>query len=86
MYGEIEPEAPGGPGVSGMSGTAASGGSAPFDPRTFPSAVGIDILISDQVGEYSTRDLQKIAMDIKAGVPHAREAFHFVYSRMVGWN
>jgi hypothetical protein len=56
-----------------------------FDPRGFPSCVGIDILISDQIGEYSTRDLQKIAMDIKAGVPHADEAFHFVYSRMMGW-
>lgn len=60
--------------------------SAEFDPRTFPSAVGIDILISDQIGEYSRRDLQKIAMDIKAGVPHAKEAFHYVYSRMMGWN
>lgn len=56
-----------------------------FDPRGFPSCVGIDILISDQIGEYSTKDLQKIAMDIKAGVPHADEAFHFVYSRMMGW-
>ena len=56
-----------------------------FDPRVFPSSVGIDILLSDQIGEYSTRDLQKIAMDIKAGVPHADEAFHYVYSRMMGW-
>ncbi len=60
--------------------------SAEFDPRTFPSAVGIDILISDQIGEYNRHDLQKIAMDIKAGVPHAKEAFHYVYSRMMGWN
>lgn len=59
---------------------------APIDPRTFPSSVGIDILLSDQIGEYSKRDLQKIAMDIKAGVPHAEEAFHYVYSRMMGWN
>ena len=57
-----------------------------IDPKTFPSAVGIDILLSDQIGEYSKSDLQKIAMDIKAGVPHAREAFHYVYSRRVGWN
>ena len=57
-----------------------------FDPRTFPSSVGIDILLADQLGEYSKKDLQKIAMDIKAGVPHADEAFHYVYSRMMGWN
>lgn len=57
-----------------------------FDPRTFPSSVGIDILLADQIGEYSQRDLMKIAADIGAGVPHAREAFHYVYSRMMGWN
>ena len=57
-----------------------------FDPKSFPSAVGIDILISDQIGEYGQNDLKKIAADIKAGVPHAEEAFHFVYSRMMGWN
>ena len=55
------------------------------DPRAFPSAVGIGILISDQIGEYNEGDLMKIAMDIKAGVPHAREAFHYVYSRMMGF-
>jgi hypothetical protein len=59
---------------------------ASFDPRTFPSSVGLDLLIAGQLDEYSTRDLQKIAMDIKAGVPHAAEAFHFVYSRMMGWS
>ena len=68
-----------------MTGTTTTQ-AAEFDPRAFPSAVGIDILISDQIGEYSRRDLQKIAMDIKAGVPHAKEAFHYVYSRMMGWN
>ena len=64
---------------------AESKSEAGIDPRAFPSCVGIDILISDQIGEYSTKDLQKIAMDIKAGVPHARDAFHYVYSRMMGW-
>lgn len=57
----------------------------PVDPNTFPSVVGIDALVSDQIGDYGPSDLQKIAMDIKAGVPHAKEAFHFVYSRMMGW-
>lgn len=85
MYGTSKSESslrPGGPGVSGI---AAAGGSASFDPRTFPSSVGIDILLADQIGEYNTADLRKIAMDIKAGVPHADEAFHYVYSRMMGW-
>lgn len=58
----------------------------PVDPQSFPSCVGIDLLISDQIGEYNKADLQKIAMDIKAGVPHAEAAFHYVYSRMMGWN
>ena len=57
-----------------------------FDPRLFPSSVGLDILIADQIGEYNEGDLRKIAMDIDAGVPHAREAFHYIYSRMMGWN
>lgn len=55
------------------------------DPRKFPSLVGIDIMLADQIGEYNEGDLQKIAMDIKAGVPHAQDAFHYVYSRMMGW-
>lgn len=85
MYGTSKADSPPRQGDPGVNGIAAAGGSAPFDPRTFPSAVGIDILISDQVGEYNTADLRKIASDIKAGVPHAREAFHYVYSRMMGW-
>lgn len=57
-----------------------------IDPRNFPSVVEIDLLLSDQIGEYNEGDLKKIAMDIKKGVPHAEEAFHYVYSRMMGWN
>lgn len=57
-----------------------------IDPKNFPSVVGLDLLIADQIGEYNKGDLQKIAMDIKNGVPHAKEAFHYVYSRMMGWN
>ncbi len=62
-----------------------TGGSPGFDPRGFPSVVGVDILIADQIGEYNERDLMKIAVDIKAGVPHAADAFHYVYARMMGW-
>lgn len=56
------------------------------DPKTFPSVVELRNLISDQIGEYGTRDLMKIAVDIQNGVPHAKEAFHYVYSRLMGWN
>ena len=49
------------------------------DPSSFPSVVELGNLISDQVGEYNEGDLMKI------GVPHAREAFHYVWSRMMGW-
>lgn len=55
------------------------------DPKSFPSAFGLGLEISDQIGEYNEGDLMKIAMDIKNGVPHAREAFHYVWSRMMGW-
>ena len=55
------------------------------DPSSFPSVVELGNLISDQVCEYNEGDLMKIAMDIKNGVPHAREAFHYVWSRMMGW-
>lgn len=55
------------------------------DPSSFPSVVDLGNLISDQVCEYNEGDLMKIAMDIKNGVPHAREAFHYVWSRMMGW-
>jgi hypothetical protein len=74
-----------------MRGSAVTGAVAQkaaesgIDPKTFPSLVGIDILIADQIGEYNEGDLMKIAMDIKAGVPHAEEAFHYVYSRMMGF-
>ena len=54
------------------------------DPSSFPSVVELGNLISDQVCEYNEGDLMKIAMDIKNGVPHAREAFHYVWSRMMG--
>ena len=56
------------------------------DPKTFPSVIELGNLISDQIGEYNERHLAKIAADIKNGVPHAEEAFHYVYSRMMGWN
>lgn len=67
--------------------TACNGGASVnvVDPKTFPSVVGLGLEISDQIGEYGEGDLMKIAVDIKNRVPHAEEAFHFVYSRMMGW-
>lgn len=59
--------------------------SVKIDPKTFPSVVGLKLLLADQICEYNKADLKKIAMDIKKGVPHAKEAFHYVYSRMMGW-
>ena len=52
---------------------------ATIDPKNFPSAVGLELLIADQIGEYNKGDLQKSAMDIKNCVHHAKEAFHYVY-------
>jgi len=49
-----------------------------------PSPFLIGILISDQICDYTRRDLSKIAMDIKRGIPWAKEAFHFIYEKVRG--
>jgi hypothetical protein len=59
-------------------------GSAEQVPEV-PFLMPINLLISQQLMDYSVKDLQKIAMDIKRKVPHAKEAFHYVYSRLMGW-
>jgi hypothetical protein len=50
-----------------------------------PFAVGL--LIADQLMEYNRTDLKKIAMDCASPIcsDAAKEAFHFVYPRIVGW-
>ena len=50
-----------------------------------PSPMMIGMLVSDQILEYNRGDLRKMAMDIKRGVKGAKEAFHFIYSRIRGW-
>lgn len=52
---------------------------------SLPSPIRVGLMISDQLTEYNRDDLRKIAMDIHEHVPHADDAFRFVYRRMVGW-
>lgn len=54
--------------------------------RALPSPIRIGLLIADQLTEYNKYDLMKIAMDIKDRVPHADDAFRYVYRRMLGWD
>ena len=55
------------------------------DMRNLPSALALSLRIANEVMGYSRKDLRKIAMDIKVGVPSAKGAFHFVYSKIAGW-
>ena len=50
-----------------------------------PSPFMIQLLLSDQLGEYNRHDLQKIAMDIKHDIPGVKEAFHFIYGHISGF-
>ena len=50
-----------------------------------PSPMMVGLLVADQIFEYNRGDLRKIAMDIKRDVKGAKEAFHFIYSRIRGW-
>lgn len=49
-----------------------------------PSPFLIGILISDQICDYTRKDLAKIAMDVKYGIPYAKEAFHFIFEKVRG--
>jgi hypothetical protein len=51
-----------------------------------PSPIRVGLLIADQLTEIGRNELRKIAMDIRDKVPHADEAFRYVYRRMMGWN
>lgn len=53
--------------------------------NALPSPVRVGLLIADQLTEYTPDDLMKIAMDIKNDVPHAGEAFRYVFRRINGW-
>ena len=53
--------------------------------RALPSPIRVGLLISAQLDEYTRDDLMKMAMDIKYERPMAKEAFHYVFSQMMGW-
>lgn len=53
--------------------------------KDLPSAIGLDLLINNQLMDYSQNDLRKIAHAIKRNDPCAKAAFHYVYSRLMGW-
>ena len=55
------------------------------DADMVPFLMPINLLLATQILDYGPKDLQKIAMDIKRGIPYAKDAFHFVYARMMGW-
>jgi hypothetical protein len=50
-----------------------------------PSLIKLQLDLSDQIMDYSRKDLRKIAMDIKNNVKGAKEAFHYIWPRMMGW-
>jgi hypothetical protein len=64
---------------------ASAEGSVGFGAEALPAPTRISMLVSAGVLDYTQRDLAKIAMDIKRGVPHAEGAFKFVFRRMRGW-
>jgi len=51
-----------------------------------PSPMLVGILVADQVLGYSHEDLVKLAHNAAAGSAIAKQAFHFVYSKMRGWD
>ena len=52
---------------------------------SLPSPIRVQLMIADQLTDYNRGDLRKIAMDVRDKIPHADDAFRFVYRRMMGW-
>lgn len=52
---------------------------------SLPSPTRIGLLVSSQIMDYSQKDMQKIAVDIGRKVPHADEAFSYIFKRLRGW-
>jgi hypothetical protein len=52
---------------------------------SLPSPIRVGLLIADQLTDYNRDDLRKMAMDVRDRVPHAEDAFRYVYRRMMGW-
>jgi len=53
--------------------------------KELPSPFALNLLISNQVLDYTRKDLRKIAADIKRNIKGAKEAFHFIFGKMRGW-
>ncbi len=56
------------------------------EARALPSPVRLALLIADQVTNYTRDDMRKIASDIGRNVKGARDAFRFIYSKIMGWS
>jgi hypothetical protein len=65
----------------GMGGKAASALNPASD---MASPVLLGALIAGQLESFTRNDLRKLASDIKT-IPEVRKTFHWVYSRMRGW-
>ena len=66
--------------AGGMVGTASA--------EELPSVMTLTSLIAQNVMSYMDPDdkgLQKIAMDIRNGVPCAAEAFHYIYTKLTSY-
>jgi hypothetical protein len=50
-----------------------------------PSPTAMGLLINRELMDYSRNDLRKLAHAINRSEPCARQAFHYVYSRLMGW-
>jgi hypothetical protein len=50
-----------------------------------PSPMEIGLLVAHSVMDYTRDDLRKIAVDVGRDIKGAKEAFHFVYGKIQGW-
>ena len=53
--------------------------------QALPSPVRVQLLISDQLLDYTKVELEKVACDAADKIPGADRAFRFVYRNMMGW-
>jgi hypothetical protein len=53
--------------------------------RSLPSPLYIGLLISDGVCDYNRKDLMKLASAVQRKAPAAKAAFHYIYSKIQGW-
>lgn len=60
------------------------GGIAPINADALPSAAMLSLRIASEIMDYSRADLRKLAA--RADRPGGREAFHYIYSKIRGWD